>query len=444
MTGPLQRQGAGRAGGAGGLGATGGGAQSLPEPDAAQQQQSAQVVAAVRAAIDAEGGWLRFDRYMDLVLHAPGLGYYAAGSAKFGQAGDFITAPELSPLFGQALATPIAAWMAVSSPQILELGAGTGALAAHILAELERLGSLPDTYAILEPSADLQQRQQARLAATVPHLVSRVRWLDRLPDRIDGVVLGNEVLDALPVRLWRWDEQASGAKVLERGVVWCDVGIDGSDHDNADGGTGGDPAAAGHLAWQERPADADLQTWVEGLHAAVAQQLGPWPASYLSERHEAAEGLTRSLVDRIGRGVLLWIDYGFPDLEFYHPQRAQGTLVAHYRHRMHDDPFWWPGLNDLTAHVPFDSIAMAALQADAVVLGYATQARFLLGCGLLDKLARTSAEDVLRYAPQAAAVQKLLSEAEMGELFKVLAVCRGFDPQAGDLPAALGFQRVGG
>ncbi|HEX5804506.1 MAG TPA: SAM-dependent methyltransferase [Azospira sp.] len=367
---------------------------ALPTPDADALAHSRRLQQHIAAEIAAAGGWLDFARFMALALYAPGLGYYSGGARKFGAAGDFVTAPEMTPAFAQTLAAQAAQVMAASAPQLLEAGAGSGRLAADLLQELEARGALPETYAILELSGELRERQRETLAATVPHLVDRVRWLDRLPERFDGLVLANELLDALPVHLVRWNDDS----IAERGVAW-----DGDE-----------------FHWQERPA--------AGAVLARAQTLageGVPGGGYLSEIGLAAAAWTASWADILGRGALLLIDYGFPRREFYHPQRGEGTLMCHYRHHAHPDPFYLPGLQDITAHVDFTAIAEAGTEAGLDFLGYTTQAAFLFNCGLTGVLARTPADDPRRYLPLANAAQKLISPAEMGELFKVIALGRG-------------------
>lgn len=364
----------------------------LPEPDAVAAAHSAALAAHMRAEISAAGGWLPFSRYMALALYAPGLGYYAAGAAKLGAAGDFVTAPEISPLFARALAAQIAQILETTDGDVIEIGAGSGAAAVELLLELERLDRLPARYRIVETSAELRDRQRARLQRQAPHLAARVDWPDALPETIRGLVFGNELLDALPVHLLEW--RADG--LLERGVVDDD----------------------GSFAWQPRPATGAVRD------AGLALDIAP---PYVSEVGLAARALVRTLAARLDRGALLFIDYGFGRREYYHPQRNRGTLMCHYRHRAHDDPLRWPGLQDITSHVDFTAIAEAGIDAGLQLLGYATQAQFLINCGITGLLARTPAGDAAAYLPQAAAVQKLLSPAEMGELFKVIALGRGID-----------------
>ncbi|OGS83893.1 MAG: hypothetical protein A2061_05075 [Gallionellales bacterium GWA2_59_43] len=358
----------------------------LPVPEAAQH--SAQLTELIRSDIAAQGGWISFARYMELALYAPGLGYYTAGAHKFGEAGDFITAPELSPLFGRTVARQVAEIMAQSTPHVLELGAGSGKLAADMLAELERIDSLPESYSILEVSADLRERQQVLLRERLPHLFERVHWLDALPATFGGAMVANEVLDALPVHLVHWREGAP----VERGVAVHDTGF----------------------CWQDRPiADPDL------LQAAQRIEV---PDGYVSEICLAQRGLIASLAQRLQQGALLFIDYGFGASEFYHPQRSSGTLMCHYRHHAHDDPFYLPGLQDITAHVNFTDAAECGIDAGLELLGYTTQAFFLLNCGIADFIAERDPENLRDYLPLSAQLQKLTSPAEMGELFKVVAL----------------------
>jgi SAM-dependent MidA family methyltransferase len=371
---------------------------SLPQPSADALAHSNRLCELIRREISAQGGWIPFSHFMELALYAPGLGYYTAGSRKFGQAGDFITAPELSPLFGRTLARQLIEVMQNSTPNILELGAGSGKLALDILGELEKLNALPDCYSILEISADLRARQQALIREKLPHLASRVNWLDALPEKISGAVIANEVLDALPVHLLYW----SGGRILERGVS----------------------LAQECFIWQDRLLENPTLL-------ALAQQIKV-PDNYLSEISLAARGLMASLCDRMEKGAFIFIDYGFGAGEYYHPQRSCGTLMCHYRHHAHDDPFYLPGLQDITAHVDFTAIAEAAVEHGANFLGYTTQAHFLINNGVVNFLSEVSPDDIHAYAPLSAQLQKLTSPAEMGELFKVIALGKGMEiPLAG-------------
>jgi SAM-dependent MidA family methyltransferase len=364
----------------------------VPVPDDEARAHSARVAAHVRDEIGRAGGFITFAQYMDLVLYAPGLGYYVAGARKFGDAGDFVTAPELTPLFGAALARQIEVVVATTSArEIVELGAGSGALAASMLNALAEAKALPSRYAILEPSPELRARQQATLEALSARSGARIDWIERLPDTIGGIVVMNEVLDAIaPNIVARRDGQW-----YERGVALADA----------------------TFAWAERPLD-------DAKLLALARARFPDDGDYLSEVNPAAEALVATIAKRVGEGGILIVDYGFPAREYYHAQRASGTLVGHYRHRVHDDPFLWPGLSDLTSHVDFTAIARAGQRAGLRVAGFATQASFLLGCGLLERLRAAGTPGSVDYVRASAAVQKLLSPAEMGELFKMLLLAR--------------------
>jgi len=363
----------------------------LPAPSADALAHSQRVAAHLRTLIEDAGGWIPFSRFMEAALYAPGLGYYAAGAMKFGAAGDFVTAPEMTPLFSRTLAHAIAPVLAEISGEVLELGAGSGRLAVDMLGELERLGALPARYGILEVSADLRERQQETIACELPHLAGRVQWLDALPVHFNGVILGNEVLDALPVELVHWTENGP----FSRGVA-----LEGD-----------------AFAWQDRPiADPVLRARAEALKLAPG---------YLSEVNLAADALIASLAECLERGLILMIDYGFSASEYYHPQRHMGTLRAHVRHHALDDPFYLPGLADLTAHVDFSAVARAGMAAGLELAGYTSQASFLLNSGLTELLMQTPPTDAAAYLPQANAVQRLVSPAEMGELFKVIGLSKG-------------------
>jgi len=373
---------------------------SLPLPSPEALVHSARLTELIQQDISAQGGWIPFSHFMELVLYTPGLGYYTAGARKFGQDGDFITAPELSSLFGRTLARQLVEVMQASSPHILELGAGSGKLALDILNELETLGSLPDSYSILEISADLRERQQILIRETLPHLATRVHWLDVLPENFSGAVIGNEVLDALPVHLLYW----SDGQILERGVS----------------------AVNERFVWQDRLLE-------NSALLAIAQTIVV-PDDYLTEISLAARGLIASLCERMDKGAFIFIDYGFGAREYYHPQRSHGTLMCHYRHHAHDDPFYFPGLQDITAHVDFTALAETAIDNGAHFLGYTSQAHFLLNNGMMNYLNEVSPDNVHAYAPLSAQLQKLTSPAEMGELFKVIAIGKGMeDPLTGFL-----------
>jgi SAM-dependent MidA family methyltransferase len=366
----------------------------LPRPSTEAAAHSERLVAHIRAEIEHAGGWIPFARYMELALYAPGLGYYMAGARKLGPDGDFVTAPELGPLFGHTLARQVAQGLESAGGDILEIGAGSGALAASLLEELERLDRLPERYLILELSPELRARSRDTLAARVPHLMERVAWLNVLPPALTGVVVGNEVLDAMPAHIVRIRAGATE----EAGV------------------TLGRGAAA--FEWAHRPAAGEL---------ADAVRLLQLTEGVTTEIGLVARAFVASVAKILERGIALFIDYGFPRAEYYHPQRGEGTLMCHYRHRAHADPFFLPGLQDITAHVDFTAIAEAAHGAGVDVLGYATQAQFLINCGLTDVMQRVSPEDTKAYLPLASTANKLTSPAEMGELFKAIAFGRGIE-----------------
>ena len=356
------------------------------------EQRSASVSTALsRLIVDAiarNDGWLPFDRFMALALYAPGLGYYARGSRQFGampeSGSDFVTAPELSPFFAQALARQVRQALEVcGADEIWEFGAGSGALAAQLL---ESLGDAVRRYTIVDLSGALRGRQKERLAS----VSQEVRWLDELPASMSGVVIGNEVLDAMPVQLLHFD----GRRWHERGVGLA-------------------PGDAGAFAWSDRPTE---------LHPPLAtlDPAATWPAGTTTELHAQAEAFVATLADRLERGAAFFIDYGFPASEYYHPQRSGGTLMCHRAHRADTDPLVEVGEKDITAHVDFTGIAIAAQDAGLDVVGYTSQARFLMNCGVLDLLQGAD-------LPTLAHAQKLLTEHEMGELFKVLALAKACD-----------------
>jgi SAM-dependent MidA family methyltransferase len=389
---------------------------SLPPPSPDALAHSDRLAATLRREIGAAGGWISFARFMELALYAPGLGYYAAGAQKFGATGDFVTAPELTDLFGRALAVQVAEILAQSKPRVIEAGAGSGRLAADLLLALETLDCLPERYDILDLSPDLIARQRATLTALAPHLADRVRWIDTLPERFSGVLIGNEVLDAMPAHLVRWSDDDAAAS--ERGVAIDD---------------------AGRFAWAERPlppelagAAAQARAFCELSADAANDGRGNYTGDYLSELHPANRAWVGEWAARLDTGALILIDYGFPRSEYYHPQRASGTLMCHYRHHAHGDPFYLPGLQDITVHVDFTTVAEAAFERGLSVLGYTAQSHLLLNCGILD-LAQQE-RDPHRRIRDASALNQLLSPAEMGELFKVIAVGRGIrEPLVGFL-----------
>lgn len=349
-------------------------AMSSPETESLSARLHQRVVTDIAQA----GGWLGFDRFMSRVLYEPGLGYYSSGRRVFGtmpaSGSDFVTAPELSPLFGRTLARQLGqALTAAQADEVFEFGAGSGALALQLL---DALGDQVRCYTIIDLSGTLRQQQSQTLAAHA----TKVRWLDKLPEQLHGVVVGNEVLDAMPVQLLHWD----GQNWWERGVA----------------------LAHGTLTWADRPTE---------LRPPVP---GPFPPGTVTEIHAQAQAFISTLAERLTRGVAFFIDYGFPDAEYYHPQRSMGTLMCHHAHRSDTNPLELLGEKDITAHVNFSAMALTAQDAGMDVLGYTSQARFLINCGLTDLLQGAD----LRTTAHA---QKLITEHEMGELFKVLALGRG-------------------
>lgn len=367
------------------------GPRALPTPTAEEQAHQEQLAQRLREEMAAVGGAIPFDRFMELALYAPGLGYYAAGKHKFGEHGDFITAPEMGSLFARCLARPCRSLLAgLGGGDILEVGAGGGVLAADLLRELESLGQLPDRYHILEVSPELRARQAETIQQKMPHLSGQVRWLDELPRGFRGLVLANELLDAMPVTRF---------KVTETGINELYVGLENQ-----------------HFVWREKNADESLRARIEPLGL---------PPGYVSEINPRAKAWVRGAADTLQQGALLLIDYGFPRAEFYHPQRAQGTLMCHYRHQAHDDPLRLVGLQDITAHVDFSAIATAGIDAGLTLAGYTSQAGFLLDCGLEQIMAASDPNDVRAHLELTRQVKKLTLPHEMGELFKVIAFTRG-------------------
>ncbi|MBU3658079.1 MAG: hypothetical protein FGM35_08670, partial [Rhodocyclaceae bacterium] len=343
----------------------------LPQPDADAQAHSRALTDKIVAAIDQAGGWIPFPQYMEMALYAPGLGYYSGGARKFGGAGDFVTAPEMTPLFGQTLARTIAPILVASAPIVTEAGAGTGKLAGDLLEALEAMNQLPERYDILELSAELAERQRQHLQAMVPHLIDRIHWLSELPETLSGAVIGNEVLDAMPVELVRW--QRGAPEEVQRLVVSLE-------------------SVEGGVRFVTTPSSIATSPALDGRVRDLANKYD-WPDDYTTEIPEASPAWVSTLAQRLTHGALLLIDYGFPRHEFYHPDRTGGTLMCHYRHRAHPDPYYWPGLQDITTHVDFTSIAEAGFDAGCEVAGYCTQAGWLIDAGLLELLAAAQPAD---------------------------------------------------
>lgn len=362
----------------------------LPPPTPEALLHSKRLSERLHAEIASAGGALGFERFMEFALYAPGLGYYSAGARKFGAEGDFVTAPELSPLFSRCLAVQCAEILEeLDSGDILELGAGTGILAAGMLKELERLQQLPGRYRILEVSADLRERQRRTLAEQIPALLSKVEWLEHLPSAFSGVILGNELLDALPVSRFRRAPQ---------GFEEFTVAVEGD-----------------HFGWRLQPASPDLRAALTTLESTLPQ---PLVEDYRSEICTRLPALLYSLADLLTRGALLLVDYGYTRAAYYHPDRYMGTLMCHYRQRAHDDPFLYLGLQDITAHVDFTAVAEAATVAGLELAGYTTQAHLLMALGI------TAHACDLRTARE---VKLLTLPEEMGERFKAIGFTKGFD-----------------
>ena len=363
----------------------------------ADSKKSRQLVERIQELLRKNGGWISFAEYMSQVLYAPGIGYYANNDQQLG--GDFVTAPEISPLFGRCLARLVAPLLETLEGQgaVLEVGAGSGVLAAELLASLADQDRLPDRYLILDLSAELRERQRMTLAQRVPHLLGRVGWIDDLPaSPWRGVVVANELLDALPVERFRLTEQ---------GPVWLGVGWKESG-----------------FCWQEQAITSPVVVppWL----ASLGESLAP---GYTSELALAAPAWVRSMGERLAQGAILLVDYGYPRGEYYHPQRHDGTLACYYRHHYHDNPLILPGLQDITAHVEWTGVAEAALEVGLMVAGYTNQAQFLLDAGLpalLAKAAERADDKGLSLANQ---VRRLTLPQEMGELFKAMLLTRGIE-----------------
>ena len=379
---------------------------TLPLLNAEELAHSQRVVEHIRGFMQQHGGVIGFDAWMRLALYAPGLGYYGAGATKLGGNGDFVTAPEISSLFSRCLARQCADVLRVTGGEILELGAGSGRMAADVLTELAAIDSLPDRYSILEVSADLAERQRARIAELPAELAQRVRWLARWPERVmRGVVLANEVLDAMPVERFVLRQRPDGLDVRSLGVGMT-----------ADG-----------FEWRETSPTPELMHAVADIVEALP---APLPDGYVSEVCLAFQPWMASLAAQLDVGVALLIDYGLPRAHLYHPDRSAGTLRCHFRHRAHSDPFINVGLQDITAWVDFTRVAEAADDAGLEVLGFASQAAFLIGAGMESLLAtemQLAGDDTRQQATLASEARRLLLPGEMGEIFKVIALGRGYE-----------------
>jgi len=371
---------------------------TLPPLERGETEHTASVAALIRRRIGEAGGWIDFEAFMDLALYAPGLGYYRAGGAKLGDGGDFTTAPEMSDLYSRCIARQCAEILGVVGGGIVEFGAGSGRMAATVLEELAELDALPERYAILEVSADLLDRQRERIARLPERLRARVTWLDRWPaDPARGVILANEVLDALPCQRF----------TLRHGRIQA-LGVE--------------LAPDGGFREAERPVDPDLAA---ACKAVLRDLREPLPEGYVSEINLRVEPWIRGVAAGLRQGVALLIDYGLPRAHLYHPQRSEGTLRCHFKQRVHDDPLILAGVQDITAWVDFTRVAEAATSAELDVLGFATQAAFLLGTGITTLADQPT--DPRERARVAGEARRLLLPGEMGEAFKVMALGRGYD-----------------
>jgi len=368
---------------------------SLPLPDAEGRAVSDTLLAKIRQAISERGGCLPFDGYMNMALYEPGLGYYAGGRVPFGEQGDFVTAPESGALFGRCIARSLASVLAqVEDGCVLELGAGSGALACAVLQELARLDSLPERYFILERSTAMRALQRKALAE-LPAPGARVEWLERLPESaFNGVVFGNEVADALPFSRFRWRD----GELRTLGVNWSDEG----------------------LGWCEMSPPEDVRREIEAL-----ARDNHWQGEYVSEHCPGLKDWVATLCGCVAHGALILVDYGYGRAEYYHAQRSMGTLMCHYRHRAHADALWFPGLQDITAFVDFTSIAEAATDAGMRLAGYTSQAEFLLGCGIDGLLSEADPADTRRFLQLSNEAKRLMLPGEMGERFKFIGFSRG-------------------
>lgn len=425
----------------------------LPLPQGAAAVHSARLVALLHERLVAADGWLDFATYMSLALYAPGLGYYSAGATKFGTAGDFVTAPEISDLYAQVLAAQFPPlFAAAGARRVLEFGPGTGRFAGLALRELAACDALPDDYLLLEVGADLRARQPASLRELAGPAADRARWLDALPERFDGIVFGNEVLDALPCERfvmragepWRLGVVAAEDAATATAMASA-ARAEATEREAATEGEAGKSIAG--FAWRARRADGRREG-DEAFVAALAHCLPPvvreqLPEGYVGELQPAIEPWIAAIGALLGRGAVLLADYGLPRSQYYHPQRRDGSLRAHYRHRAHDDPFLYPGLTDLSTWVDFTAVAEAADATGLEVAGFATQAAVLLGGGIESRLAAALAEaDEPTRVRLAQGARQLLLPGEMGEAVKLMLLTRGIDAAA--VPAGFSLQDLRG
>ena len=372
----------------------------LPEPSIEEQQHSDKLLQHIGQQIEVAGGWIDFAHYMQLALYTPGLGYYSAGQQKFGEAGDFITSPEVSPLFAQTLAKPVADVLSsMQNACIIEFGAGSGKLAVDLLIELQQQQMLPEKYLIIELSAELKHRQQQILQQKIPQLFDRVQWLDSLPDQpLNAVVLANEVLDAMPVQ--RFVKTRQGVQAL---------------------GVGRENNA---LNFATKAASQNLLQSVEHIEQDLQREFA---ADYISEINLNIEPWLQSVSDALNQGAVYLIDYGYPRSEYYSIERHMGTMMCYYRHRAVDDVFYSPGLMDITAFVDFTAVAEAGQQAGFDINGFTSQANFLINCGLAQRVEQQMSEDIKEQLPLVQQMKTLTLPSEMGERFKVMGLNKNLD-----------------
>jgi SAM-dependent MidA family methyltransferase len=378
---------------------------ALPEPDDEAKQRSRLLVQCVKSACDANSGWINFSEFMNITLYQPNLGYYTGGLQKFGAKGDFITAPEVSPLFGQCIALQLADilnnFQAKSHQKtyVLEFGAGSGLLALDVLQQLESLDALPDKYLIVELSAELKQRQQKTIKDKSIKLFERVKWLDHLPDDLSNVVvIANEVLDAMPVENF---------KVSKSNVESLMISIE---DDN--------------IVSQYVPASGSVEKVIAALQQRSEFQFAD---DYCSEYNPAIHAWLSLLESKSDKMVVLLIDYGYNEKEYYHADRSEGTLMCYYQHRAHSDFSFWPGLQDITAFVNFTDVAYSAVDLGLEVAGYTTQAAFLLSCGLSDLHESQVGDDIQQQVKLSQQIKTLTLPSEMGDRFKVIALTKNYD-----------------
>ena len=377
----------------------------LPVPDSEALEHSKRLCNRIREVIQQNNDMISFARFMEMALYEPGLGYYSGGASKFGEAGDFVTAPEISSLFSRCLAGQCQQILReLLQPSILELGPGSGVMACDLLQALEQKNCLPEKYFMLELSADLKQRQQQLVVKKIPHLANRVFWLDHLPEQpFTGLILGNEVLDAMPV--YRLIKKNGGFSELCAGIT------------------------DDEFSWFHRFPEEQIITLINKLPGEITQDLSE---GYVTEINLQIRPWLKSFADILARGVMLFIDYGYTRRDYYHPQRTGGTLLCHYRHHVHDNPFLYPGLQDITASVDFTLVAEAAVETGLKVRGYTTQAHFLLDSGLDELINQSHLTRVSDQAELGRQARILMMPGEMGERFKVMALAKDFNvPLAG-------------